>query len=92
MIVILIIGILLAIAVPQFITARQSSQQITCDENQQKLNDAKEMWIMDYEMGKSAAPMMPDLIPEFIKFVPRCPTKGTYDLGNGGTYVTCSDH
>ena len=92
MIVIMIIGILLAIAVPQLLTARQSSQQITCDENQQKLNDAKEMWIMDYEMSKSAAPTMPDLIPEYIKFVPKCPTNGKYDLGNGSTNVTCSNH
>ena len=41
MIVILIIGLLLAIAVPQFITARENAQEKACWQNQQKLEAAK---------------------------------------------------
>lgn len=92
MIVVLIIGILLAIAVPQFITSRQSTQAVSCEENRQKLNDAKGMWIMDYEFGLTATPTMADLIPEYVKFEPNCPTNGTYTLGNGGVAVSCSNH
>ena len=41
MVVILIIGILLSIAVPQFMTARERTQRTTCYANQQKLEEAK---------------------------------------------------
>ena len=92
MIVILIIGILLAIAVPNFITARENSQQKACWENQQKLEAAKHMWIMDYGKASSDTPAMADLVPEYIKVTPECPTHDPYALGDGLASVTCPRH
>lgn len=92
MIVVLIIGLLLGIAVPQFMTARNNSQQKACWQNQQKLEAAKHMWIMDYGHPSSSTPAMADLVPEYVKKVPECPTHAVYVLGNGLVPVTCPDH
>ena len=92
MIVILIIGLLLAIAVPQFLTARENSQEKACWSNQQKLEAAKHMWIMDYARGSGSSPVMADLVPEYIKHEPECPTHAVYVLGNGLVAVTCPEH
>jgi prepilin-type N-terminal cleavage/methylation domain-containing protein len=92
MIVILIIGLLLAIAVPQFIKSRESSQQKACWSNQQKLEAAKHMWMMDYGIDSSSTPVMADLVPEYIKATPECPTHDVYDLGDGMTPVVCPEH
>ncbi len=92
MIVVLIIGILLSIAVPQFMTARLNTNRTSCFANQQKLEAAKHQWIMDTEQPSSAAPAMGDLVPAFIKRTPTCPTHAVYALGDGLTLVTCPDH
>ncbi len=92
MIVVLIIGILLAIAVPQFVSARENAQEKSCWSNQQKLEAAKHMWIMDTGQTSSSTPAMSDLVPAYIKVEPECPTHATYALGNGSTSVVCPDH
>jgi prepilin-type N-terminal cleavage/methylation domain-containing protein len=92
MIVILIIGLLLAIAVPQFMTARENAQEKACWQNQQKLEAAKHMWLMDYGFASSSTPTMADLVPEYIKKQPECPTNDVYVLGNGLAPVTCPRH
>ena len=50
MIVVLIIGILLAIAVPNFIKARQNSRLQTIIANLKQIESAEEQWAM--ELGK----------------------------------------
>ena len=92
MIVILIIGILLAIAVPQFMKSREASQQKACWSNQQKLEAAKHMWMMDYGRPSSDAPAIADLVPEYLKLEPKCPTGAIYTIGNGLSPVVCPDH
>jgi prepilin-type N-terminal cleavage/methylation domain-containing protein len=92
MIVILIIGLLLAIAVPQFMKSREQAQQKACWQNQQKLEAAKHMWIMDYQKSSTDAPAVGDLVPEYLKRAPECPTHADYDLGNGLVPVSCPDH
>ncbi len=92
MIVILIIGILLAIAVPNFITARENAQQKACWASQQKLEAAKHMWMMDYGRPSSDTPAIADLVPEYTKTEPECPTHDVYVIGDGLTPVSCPRH
>jgi prepilin-type N-terminal cleavage/methylation domain-containing protein len=92
MIVILIIGLLMSIAVPQFMKSRETTQLKACWENQQKLEAAKHMWMMDYGVSSGAAPVIADLVPEYIKVEPNCPTNAVYALGTGLASVTCPDH
>ena len=55
MIVVLIIGILMAIAVPNFIRARESSRRSSCIANLKQIDSAKEQWAMDNKAASGAA-------------------------------------
>ena len=61
MIVVLIIGILLAIAVPNFIKARESSRAKSCVANLKQIESAKEQWAMDTKAAPTATPVDADL-------------------------------
>ena len=92
MIVVLIISILLTAAVPNFVSARQNSRQKSCFSNQSKLDDAKAVWYQETSASPAESPVMGDLVPVHVRFVPHCPTSGSYTLGNAATDVVCSEH
>src|SRR4051795_4928084 len=80
MIVVLIIGILLAIAVPNFIKARETSRSKACVANLKQIDSAKEQWAMDNNKTNGAAVVMTDLVAGaagYIKSTPSCPSGGT---------------
>lgn len=79
MIVVLIIGVLMAIAVPQFVKARSSSRQKTVISNLRQIDGAKERWAM--ELGRVAGDPVAsaDLTPAYIKSFPNnTPVTGVY--------------
>ena len=90
MIVILIIGILLMIAVPQFMMARENSRQKSCLSNLTEINDAKEEWATATGQGDTAVPDSHALAPAYLKVMPSCPTSGTYTIGAVNQNATCS--
>ena len=93
MIVVLIIGILLAIAVPNFIRARESSRAKSCVANLKQIDSAKEQWAMDNNKQNGATVAMTDLVngaAGYIKSTPGCPSGGTYTVSNVGTNPSCS--
>ncbi len=94
MIVVLIIGILMAIAVPNFISARSNSQKNTCLSNMKQIESAKEQWAMIAKKGATDTPVEADLVGDattgFLKSFPSCPTGGTYTIGNMSTRPVCS--
>ena len=90
MIVVLIIGILLAIAVPNFIRAREGSRAKSCQGNLKQIESAKEQWAMDTKAATTATPAMTDLTPNYVKITPMCPSSGTYTIGAMSASPTCS--
>ncbi|MEQ1823917.1 MAG: prepilin-type N-terminal cleavage/methylation domain-containing protein [Fimbriimonadaceae bacterium] len=91
MIVVLIIGILLAIAVPNFIKARENSRTRTCIANLRQFEAAKEQWAMENKKGSTDVPTSGDLSPDYIKSIPAtCPSGGTYTIGAVNANPTCS--
>lgn len=78
MIVVLIIGILLAIAVPNFIKARQSSRLQTVIGNLKQIESAKEQWAMETGQVSTAVPTQAQLVPDYMKTWPSGPVTGTY--------------
>jgi prepilin-type N-terminal cleavage/methylation domain-containing protein len=90
MIVVLIIGILLAIAVPNFIKARENSRTRTCIANLRQFEAAKEQWAMENKKGSADVPLGTDLSPNYMKSIPTCPSGGTYTIGAISTNPTCS--
>jgi len=91
MIVVLIIGILLAIAVPNFVKARDSSRAKSCQANLKKIAAAKEMWALDNSLPHGTPTTgWGNIVPEYIKSIPVCPSGGTYISWEVGATPTCS--
>ncbi|MCH8274331.1 MAG: prepilin-type N-terminal cleavage/methylation domain-containing protein [Armatimonadetes bacterium] len=90
MIVVLIIGILLAIAVPNFIKARETSRTKSCISSLRQIDAGKEQWAMDAKAANGAAVVWGDLVPDYMKKQPECPTGGTYTIAAVGTDPTCT--
>jgi prepilin-type N-terminal cleavage/methylation domain-containing protein len=90
MIVVLIIGILLAIAVPNFVKARETSRSRTCIGNLKQTDSAKEQYAMENRLASGAAVTWANLAPDYLKRQPTCPSSGTYTIGNIGTDPTCT--
>ncbi|HMS56526.1 MAG TPA: prepilin-type N-terminal cleavage/methylation domain-containing protein [Fimbriimonadaceae bacterium] len=90
MIVVLIIGILLAIAIPNFVKARETSRAKTCVANLRQIESAKEQACMEGGHGTAWAPGAGDLSPDYIKNMPSCPSGGNYTIGNMSTSPSCS--
>src|SRR5436190_678220 len=92
MIVVLIIGILLAIAVPNFVKARETSRTKSCIANLTQINAAKEQWAMDNNKADGATVLMTDIAGSgtYMRTAPACPSSGTYTVNVIGTAPTCS--
>lgn len=91
MIVVLIIGILMAIAVPNFITARTSSRKNTVLANLKQISSAKEQCAMDKgaASGDSTMCTSTTMVPTYMKTWPvNTPVTGTYVEGAIGTEPT----
>ena len=95
MIVVAIIGLLAAIAIPNFVKARASSQANACINNLRQIDAAANEFAL--EKGKqtgTAITLNSDLTP-YIKLnsassIPPCPAGGTYTENAVGTSPTCS--
>ncbi len=92
MIVVLIIGILLAIAIPNFMKARESSRTKSCIANLKQIQAAKEQWAMDTKALPGATVTAADIYGSgsYIETTPTCPSGGTYTIGALDTNPTCS--
>lgn len=91
MIVIFIIGILISIAAPVFVQARESSRAKSCVSNLHEIESAKERWAMDTRAGTSATPDTSDLITPYLRTFPMCPQTNTaYQINNISTPPTCA--
>ena len=89
MIVVAIIAILAAVAIPNFIKYRRSSQATACVSNLKQIQAAKEQCLM---AGKelNSANLFGDA--GYIKVEPKCPAQMTvsYTIGDATTDPSCS--
>ena len=96
MIVVAIIGLLAAIAIPNFVKARATSQANACINNMRQLDAAVNQWALEMHKTTGQTPVTTDLTP-YIKLnaansLPPCPAGGTYSFAAIGTLpsITCS--
>ena len=92
MIVVAIIAILAAVAIPNFVKYRNESQKSSCISNMKQLQTAGEQWCMIN--GATATPGLNDLCgsDKYVKTTPVCPyAKDQYTIANesGIINVTC---
>lgn len=92
MIVVAIIGLLAAIAIPNFVKARQTAQANTCVANLKQIDGAKEQWALETKQLPSANATFAVLVgtDAYIKNTPTCPTGGAYAPGLVNVLPTCS--
>ena len=95
MIVVAIIGLLAAIAIPNFVKARATSQMNGCINNLRQLDGAMEQYALEQKLSSTAPYTMSALKP-YIRLtsggnLPPCPGGGTYSQGASVTNSpTCS--
>jgi prepilin-type N-terminal cleavage/methylation domain-containing protein len=61
MIVVAIIGLLAAIAIPNFVRARGSAQQNACINNLRQIDSAKQQWAIETKQSANSAPAVTDI-------------------------------
>jgi len=90
MIVVMVISLIVAIAIPSYVSARRKSMMYACIGNLRQIDAAKQIWGVE----NSGDPEMSDLIPGYIGRTPACPSGGTYTLGSvaGATVCSVSGH
>ena len=96
MIVVAIIGIIIAIAVPGFIKARTVSQTRNCQENLTKIDGSKQQWALEQNQGPTDTPAQSDLDSNgdgtgYLKSFPTEPTGGSYNINSVSADPTCSN-
>jgi len=99
MIVVAIIGLLAAIAIPNFVRARTTAQQNACINNLRQLDGAKQQWALENRSGGTATPANTDIQPYLGRGtagnLPTCPSDSSksfatsYTVNNLQTAPTC---
>ncbi len=96
MIVVAIIGLLAAIAIPNFVRSREKTLANACINNMRQIDNAVQQWALEKGQTTGATVGQSDVTP-YLKvtssntWVP-CPASGAYTLGKLGDspIVTCS--
>lgn len=102
MVVVLIIGILVAIAIPVFNSARATAQERSCFANQRTLEGAAQAWAADDVANDVDDVTVADLTTpnadgeSFIKVTPACPDEAAaayaFTADSDGTIGDCTVH
>jgi prepilin-type N-terminal cleavage/methylation domain-containing protein len=100
MIVVAIIGLLAAIAIPNFVRARTTSQQNACINNLRMIDGAEQQWALEQHQASTATPQATDIQPYLghgaAGELPYCPSDTTstfaasYVINSVGVKPTCN--
>jgi prepilin-type N-terminal cleavage/methylation domain-containing protein len=95
MIVVAIIGLLAAIAIPNFVKARATSQQNACINNLRQIDAAANQFALEQKLTTSSPINFPTDLTPYLKLnasgsIPGCPASGTYSDGIVGTNPACT--
>lgn len=93
MIVVAIIGLLIAVAVPNFSKMRRDAQKTACHAQLQSIDGFKEMWATQEKRADNDTPSETQLGAFFKgEIMPTCPGGGSYTIGAVTAAATCSEH
>jgi len=93
MIVVSVIGMLAALAIPSFARARMTSRMDACINNLRQLDSAKEQWAMEHNKVDSDMLVSADLEPYLKKGIVSglaCPSGGAYVVTRVSAKPTCT--
>jgi prepilin-type N-terminal cleavage/methylation domain-containing protein len=89
MIVVAIIGLLAAIAIPNFVKARTTAQKNACINNLRQIDGAKEQWALEKKVAPGAAIVQAEVDAYIKGGTPKCPSSGNYTYNAVDTSPTC---
>jgi prepilin-type N-terminal cleavage/methylation domain-containing protein len=89
MIVVAIIGLLAAIAIPNFSKARSTAQKNACINNLRQIDGAKQLWATENKKTDADVPTESDIAPYLGKGMPSCPGNGKYTIHAVSESPTC---
>jgi hypothetical protein len=88
-----IIALLAAIAIPNFVKARQTAQMNACINNLRLIDSAKQQWALETQKDESALPTTDNLQQYLGRDAsapwPICPAGGNYQIKTVGESPTC---
>jgi type IV pilus assembly protein PilA len=91
MVVVLIIGILVAVAIPVFNSASESARKRTCHANQRTIEGAAQQWVAADPANLIANASVAGLVAaNYIKTTPTCPSGGAAYALTNGTLAACA--
>jgi prepilin-type N-terminal cleavage/methylation domain-containing protein len=94
MIVVAIIGLLAAIAIPNFVRARETAQTNACVNNLRQMDGAIQQWALETRAGATANVLTTDILPYLGRgttgSLPICPAGGTYTLTTVDVVPSCT--
>jgi hypothetical protein len=87
-----VIGLLSAIAIPNFVKARQTAQMNACIHNLVLIDSAKAQWALEKGKDSGATPSQADIAPYLggDQKMPICPAGGTYQINAASNAPTCT--
>ena len=86
---VVVIPLLLAVAVPNFVKARNMAMQNACIMNLRQLDGAIRLWALEHKKSEDSVVTLQDITPYF-KGSFACPSGGTYRLSRVSEKPTCS--
>jgi prepilin-type N-terminal cleavage/methylation domain-containing protein len=91
MVTIAIIGLVLGIAIPNFLKSRIQARKQACIENLTQIESAKQIWSVQNGKKEGDAVTEGDIIGplSYIRIMPACPGGGRYDLTTVGENAKC---
>lgn len=99
MVVVLIIGVLVAVAVPVYNAAKRAASAKSCAQSQRNIEECVAIFLSqnkDEDLALLVGPVDPDhaIVQEnFLKHAPKCPLTGVYyELDVAGDVVACTEH
>ena len=95
MIVVMILGVLLSIAITNYVRQRASAQANTCISNLLKIESAAAQFAVENRKRTGDPINFPDDLKPYIKLntngqIPSCPASGTYSIAAVGSNPVCS--
>jgi len=92
MIVVAIIGMLLAIAIPAYVKNREIVNRKICIENLAQIESAKQQWGVEHAKGSLDEPAEADLVGPtlYLRNMPNCPAGGIYHFNAIRENASCT--
>jgi prepilin-type N-terminal cleavage/methylation domain-containing protein len=95
MIVVAIIGLLAAIAIPNFVRTRERAQENACINNLRQIDAAKQQWALEFREVSSRVPVETEIFPYLIRAgagrVPICPANASTNFADSYEMLSVSE-